>query len=549
MIYRRRADGAAGDEEGGRSRARPEHRRVHMRVSLRIAVGTAVACAALSALPALAVDRSLGADVPKPVATGTPWTDAEIASLSANVDLALAGSAAVRGAHVGLYAIDAHDGRVLYERNQDDVMQPASTFKLLVGSAALDKLGPAFRFHTDVLADGPVANGDLQGALILRGGGDPFLNAADLDAAAAAVAKAGVVRVRRGVSIDDTHFEPPGYLPGWSWDDFPYYYSPVVSALTFEENVVHLTIAPGANPGDFATVSAAPLGQVGRPIEGCPPTVSVHVLPFARTGAADAKDTIDLERQRSGCIVVNGTIPAGAKPDTLDAAVVSPAVYAHDAFVAALKNHGVTVTELSPIAAPWPFEHRGGAGPGATPAVLWSHDSEPLRDVLADLWLPSDNLVAELLLRQLGFAQDGAPGTTAHGAAFEKSWLKTLGIDVDALAIEDGSGLSVYDRITPRDLVTILKHDWDGPNREVVLDDLPIAGVRGSLKPAYLGTPVERHLFAKTGGLSHVSTLAGYAANAKHGAVIFAFQVDDWVGEPAPLRELRARVLSRFVED
>jgi serine-type D-Ala-D-Ala carboxypeptidase/endopeptidase (penicillin-binding protein 4) len=275
----------------------------------------------------------------------------------------------------------------------------------------------------------------------------------------------------------------------------------------------------------------------------------VHVLPNATTGAAGSNDTIDIKRERSGCIRVTGSIPAGAKPDTVDAAVMSPAVYAHDAFVAALKRHGVESTELTQIAGPWPDEHRFVLAPNASATVVWSHDSEPLRDALADLWLPSDNLVAELLLRQIGFAQDGAPGTTAHGIAVETAWLKGLGIDTAGLAIDDGSGLSTYDRITPRDLVTVLKHDWDGPNRDVVLDALPIAGVRGTLKSAFAGTPAERHVFAKTGSLSHVSTLAGYAANAKHGAVIFAFQVDDWVGQTAALRELRARVLAHFVED
>ncbi len=519
------------------------------RIALAAAACAVPACALFAcALPALAVDRSLGADVPKPAVTGAPWTEAEISSLAANVDIALASGNALRGAHAGVYAIDARDGRVLYERNQDDAFQPASTFKLLVGSAALDKLGPEFRFRTQVLANGSVANGVLDGELVLRGGGDPFLNANDLGAAAAAVANAGIARVT-GVRIDDAHFEAPGYLPGWNWDDFAYYYAPVVSALAFEENVVHLTIAPGAQPGDPATVAAAPAGVVARPVEACQPTVFVRVLPLATTGAPGAKDTIDVERERSGCIRVTGTIPAGAKADVVDAAVVSPAAYAYDAFANALRAHGVTLEGAAQSAAAPLDEHRAALAPNANAKVVWSHDSEPLRDTLADLWLPSDNLVAELLLRELGFAASGAPGTTEHGAAFEKGWLRTLGVDPDALAIDDGSGLSTYDRITPRDLVTILKHDWDGPNRDLVLDDLPVAGVRGTLKSSYTGTPAEKKIFAKTGSISHVSTLAGYAANAKHGAVIFAFQVDDWVGENAALRELRGRVLARFVED
>ena len=239
------------------------------RCAVRIMLAAALAfTAVMSMVPARAVDRTIGAGIPKPVASGTPWTEAEIRALDANVDIALASGKAVRGAHVGIFAIDARDGRVLYERNQDDAFQPASTFKLLVGSAALEKLGPDFRFRTDVIANGDVANGVLQGELVLRGGGDPFLNAKDLDTAAAAVAAAGIARATGGVRIDDAHFEAPGYLPGWNWDDFAYYYAPVVSALTFEENVVHLTIAPGANPGDAATVTAAPVGQVGRPVRG-----------------------------------------------------------------------------------------------------------------------------------------------------------------------------------------------------------------------------------------------------------------------------------------
>jgi D-alanyl-D-alanine carboxypeptidase/D-alanyl-D-alanine-endopeptidase (penicillin-binding protein 4) len=353
----------------------------------------------------------------------------------------------------------------------------------------------------------------LDGELVLRGGGDPFLNAADLEAAAAAVAQAGITRVARGVAIDDSRFERPGYLPGWTWDDFAYAYAPVVSALSFEENAVHLTIAPGASAGDRALVTAAPLGAVFVPLEGCPPTVAVHVIPLATTGAANAPNTIDLEREPSGCIRVTGTIPLGAKPDTAEAAVVSPAVYAHDAFRAALARHGVALTELSPIAAPWPHDFRTVLAPGANAAVLWAHDSEPLRDLLADMWIPSDNLVAELLLRELGFAHSGAPGTTGNGIALEKTWLRGIGADPSRIDLSDGSGLSVYDRITPRDLVTVLRHDWDGPHRALVLDALPIAGVSGTLAKSFAGTAAERRVFAKTGSLSHVSALAGYAAN------------------------------------
>ena len=504
-----------------------------------------------AAAPALAVDRSLGAAVPKPSVTGTPWTDDQVSALAANVDVTLAGAATLHGAHIGLYAVDARDGRVLYERNPDEAFQPASSLKLLVGSAALERLGPDYRFRTTLMANGPVVDGALRGALILRAGGDPLLKEADLDDAAHAVASAGIHSVDALV-VDDGRDEPPGYRPGWNWDDFAYAYAPIVGALAFEENVVHLTVTPGARPGSPAGLALAPAGTIWHALGGCPPTVDVHVVNTATTVEAGAPETIDVARAASGCIEVTGRIPLGAAPELVDAAVPSPDAYAYQALVAALARQGVQVPQLEVIAQPWPdaAEHRLVPPQRSDARVVWTHDSEPLRDVLADMWFPSDNLVAEMLLRELAVATDGVPGTSAHGIAFETTWLSGLGVDPSGLTLVDGSGLSVYDRITPRDVVTLLQHDWNGPNRDLVLDDLPIAAVRGTLKDDFeRDSPTAGHLFAKSGSLSHVRTMAGYAVNATHGAVIFAFDVDDWVGDPAALADVRARVLAHFVQD
>jgi len=504
-----------------------------------VGAAAALACAA----PAFAVDRSLGADVPNPSASGTPWTDAEIASLDANLDVVLAGAATLRGAHVGIYAIDAHDGRVLYERDQDGAYEPASTLKLLVGSAALEKLGPDFRFTTDAVATGPIVDGTLQGRLIVRAGGDPFLRDADFEALAQTLEMKGVRVVRDGIAFDVDRYESLGYPPGWSVDDLAYDYAPPVGALAFEENVVHLTVAPGATESSPATVTSAPVALVRRAADGCAPAIQPEILPLVVTGGADARDDVDVRRSLLGCTEVVGTIPLGAKPDTLDAAIRFPSVYAALALRGALKRHGVVV--------------RDGATVGASPlalasapldaAVVWTHASEPLRDVLADTWLPSDNLAAELLLRELGASAARGQGTRLNGIAFEKTWLAGIGVDLAPVALEDGSGLSVDDRITPAALVAILKHDWDSPQRDVVLDALPIAGVRGTLRNEFAGTAAERRVFAKTGTLAHARTLAGYVATASHGTVIFAFLVGDWNGDAAALRELRGKFLERLV--
>jgi D-alanyl-D-alanine carboxypeptidase/D-alanyl-D-alanine-endopeptidase (penicillin-binding protein 4) len=381
---------------------------------------------------------------------------------------------------------------------------------------------------------------------MLRGSGDVLLDDKALAELPAALRAAGVTAVH-GVSFD----EPmgfPRYLPGWSWDDFPWYYAAPVTQLGLNDNQVTLRVAPGAAPGARLAVTVDPWGTVCYPNESCSgkSELSFTIRIAATTGAAGSESTLDVVRARSGDgaideVTLTGALAAGAKPEELSIAVPDPPRYAASAAERALRAAGFSV--LPPVIS------GGAAAAPHVPKTLWAHDSEPLRDMVADLWQPSDNVLAEELLRALGATPPALQGSTAAGIAVEKTWLKQLGVDVDALAIDDGSGLSTYDRITPRALVTVLKHDWDGPHRDLVLDGLPIAGVRGTLKTSYAGTPAEKKIFAKTGTLSHVSTLAGYAANAKHGAVIFAFLVDDWVGEPAALRELRARVLTRFAED
>ena len=492
------------------------------------------------AAPALAVDRALGAGVPKPVVAGTAWTDAEIAGLDASVDAALAGAKTLRGAHVGVYAIDARDGRVLYARGADDAFQPASTLKLLVGSAALDRLGPGFRFRTEAIvgAGQAVRDGELSGTLLLRGTGDVLLDDKALDELPAALRGAGIGAIHGVHGFDDPSFPP--YLPGWSWDDLPWYYAAPVTPLGLNDNQVTLNVAPGEIPGARVRATVSPWGTACMTGSFCTLDLGFSISVHATTGDKGTESTLDVRRQAEHGydVSVYGTVPFGAPAEHLSIAVPNPSRYAAMGARRALLRGGIRLL-------PEPYEAPVAPAP---PRILWTHWSEPLGDMLADLWLPSDNILAEELLRAVGATPPALQGSSAAGIAWEKTWLKGLGVDTGALALEDGSGLSVYDRITPRDLVAILKHDWDGPYRDLVLDDLPIAGARGTLKSSFVGTPAEQHVFAKTGSLSHVSALAGYVANAKHGAVIIAFQVDDWIGTSADLRDLRGRVLSEFVE-
>ena len=347
---------------------------------------------------ALALVTAL-AHVPKPVAMGTSWTAAQLAHLRSDVERTLASAPTLRGAHVGFIALETASGRVLFERGADDAFMPASTFKVLTGSAALQKLGPSFTFKTLVALAG-------DGRLVLRGGGDAQLSPSDLDAAAAAVAAAGVGTIDE-IDGDASYFERAAYLPGWMVDDVPFYFAPALTSLCLDGNVVHLTVTPGTSAGARAGFSAIP-------------NATLSIDNRVTTGAAKTASTVDVSRE-GATIVLVGSIPLEAAPEKVDAAVPDPSAYAIDIFTQALLAHGVDVAPTTRV--------RTMNEPVPAQRLLWSHDSAPLPQVLHDFWYRSDNLIGEMLLKSLGVARSGAPGTSESGAVLEAEWLRTLGID------------------------------------------------------------------------------------------------------------------------
>ncbi|MDP9110716.1 MAG: D-alanyl-D-alanine carboxypeptidase/D-alanyl-D-alanine-endopeptidase, partial [Candidatus Eremiobacteraeota bacterium] len=183
--------------------------------------------------------------------------------------------------------------------------------------------------------------------------------------------------------------------------------------------------------------------------------------------------------------------------------------------------------------------------PGAR--VLWHHRSSVLRELLARMWLPSDNLLAESLLEELGTSARGPGDARDRGIARERTWLRAQGIDPSTLTIADGSGLSQYDRVTPAALVTLLRNAWSSAERQTILDALPMAGTRGTLKDAFPGSTLRGAVIAKTGSMSHVRTLAGFVVRPGR-TLVFALLVNDWMDTSANAGAAIRLAQERFLE-
>ncbi len=178
---------------------------------------------------------------------------------------------------------------------------------------------------------------------MLHGGGDPLLRRADLDAAADAVARAGIVRA--SVTLDESHVAPAERrAPGWSVDDVLQDYAPVVNGLPFEENVLALTLAPGAALGLPPLVQLpAPFVPLAVPAGTCSPGPTLLTFTVAaRTVAAGRSDTSDVVAGPCGDVIVTGEVPLGG-PSHVDAAVDQPEVLALRYFEDALRRRGVEV--------------------------------------------------------------------------------------------------------------------------------------------------------------------------------------------------------------
>ncbi len=418
----------------------------------------------------------------------------------------------LKGGIQGVIVQSLRDGTTWYERNADLLFMSASNEKLLTSAAVLNALGPDWKFVTTLQRTGSVdADGTLHGDLYLHGGGDPLLDDKDLDALVQSAKDAGIRRVEGRVVGDDSRFDSQRYGDSWEWDDMPYYYSAQISGLNLDENVETLKIDPGRRAGEPVKVTESPTERYLR------------VLDRGRTVASGGKSTLRVSRiLGQNVATVDGTLSVNARSEDhrpTPVTVEDPGLFAATVFTERLVGAGVSVAG-APKTGPTPN--------GAT--EIGRHESPPMSEVLRRLNKPSDNLVAECLLKTLG-AERGSGGSTAAGREVALAWFKQLGLDTERVQMTDGSGLSRQTLVSPRNLAILLRAMYSHPQSRVYIDSLPIAGVDGTLRNRMKGTPAEGNCHGKTGSLSGVSSMSGYVTTKAGEPLAFVILMNN---HPAP---------------
>ncbi len=451
-----------------------------------------------------------------------------------------------------VYDLDTH--RVLFARNAQTYMEAASTTKLLTEGTSLALLGPGFRWTTPVYRTGPVdAAGTLQGDVVLVASGDPNISqriqpdgtlafenedhAYDglphtkavpgdslivLRQLAAQVKASGVKAIHGRVAVDASLFASPGPEGGTGT---------MVSPMILNDNVVDVTIAPGARAGDAASISVSPQ------------TPYVSFVNHATTSAAGGEPTIDMSNDvtqpnGSHIVTINGAIPAG--PTILFAyRVPNPDVFAQMAFASVLQDAGITVTVPADAE---PFDPATAKVSYTAANLVASHTSPPLaQDVRITLKL-SDNLHAAMGPYTWAIHLAPSPHTDllAQGFALERKMLQNAGLDVYSASMTDGLGVSAF--FTPDFMVHYLAWVRTQPWYDDFHNGLPVMGVDGTLFNIQNDSPAAGKVFAKTGtfggpnelndnAIITAKGLAGYMTTRSGHHVAFAFYINRTQGQ------------------
>ena len=453
-----------------------------------------------------------------------PWHPVSAQTLTKRLDSLL--DAPPLNRHLWGIAIADSNGRTIFSRNADRLFIPASNTKLLVTAAAAVLLPPDWTARTSLYATGPVANGVLQGHLVLYGRGDPTMGrrcfsvdttqagACQADAfaplrdLARGLAARGVTSVAGDVIGDGSFFEPAIIHPTWETGDLAWWYAAPVSGLGFTDNSLEVTTT-ATTPGAPATITLWPdLGNAALENR-------------TRTVAEGSRSTFDIVRDGTGRFIAVGDVPIIGRPRTSYIAVEDPSLYTALAFRQALMEHGIAVLggTRSTVDSMLFRDARGGP-------ALAEVQSRPLRDWIFPIHNTSQNWYAEMLLKELGRTQGGEGSWDAGIAVVRRFLIDSVGVDSTAVSQSDGSGLSAQNLVAPAAFLRILSYMRRHPRYEVFAAGLPRSGLPGSLRNRFTGTPLEGQVLAKTGSIAGVNTLSGYVTTKNGRTLMVSIQAN-----------------------
>jgi serine-type D-Ala-D-Ala carboxypeptidase/endopeptidase (penicillin-binding protein 4) len=477
----------------------------------------------------------------------------------------------------GVKVVSLDSGKTIFEHNPEKYFSPASNAKLYTCALALDRLGADYKIKTSIYATAqPDASGTLKGDLTIYGRGDPTFAARlhegnydkPLEAFVAQIKAAGVQRIEGDLIGDESYFNTPPLGAGWEWDDLQEYYGAEVSALSIHDNSLDVFVKPGDRTALPCKISSGPAVNF------------FTIINRTQTAAKGTPTSITYYRPvGENIIYVSGRLavdsPRGYQTSI---AVHNPALLFVTLLKDALVKNGISIKGRARTL-DWKYRE-------VTPLdlskfiELGSIDSPPMKDIIREVLKPSQNLYAQLCLLQVGVRSqsgvwspesgvrtqtdvssstngnqkavpasstatpqvakpsatpdtglqtaDTSMTTEERGVEALKAFLHEVGVKKGDVLLEEGSGLSRRDVITPNATIALLKFMHTHKSAEIYRDGLPVAGVDGTLRNRMKETAAAGNVRAKTGTLRYVYTLSGYVTSAGGEKLAFSIMLNNY---------------------
>lgn len=432
-----------------------------------------------------------------------------------------------QSAGIAVNIFDLADNAEFYSHDKQKLLHPASNMKVITTITAMEFLGKDYEFTTTLAGTGKLADGIYTGDIYFIGGMDPDFTSADLQKFIEYLAKSGVKEIRGNLYADISLVDSLYWGAGWMWDDDPGSDFPYMTALNINDAGVKIFYEPG-KPGEPVNYRVEPFSDYY--------TVSNYSVTVT-------EDTSNLTitrgwKERNNDIQIKGFQSISETPDSITINLYRPELYFLRLFEEQLEDAGILFYGKSDTAIV-PVEHN----------VIYQ-TSRTFSEILDNLNKESDNLSAEMTLRALGLEGFGKPASAENGIKMIDSLITIIGLDPDNYRIVDGSGVSHYNLVTPELLIGLLNYIYyTHPAKYGRLEkSFPLAGVDGTLENRMTSGEAYNQIFAKTGTLSGVSTLSGYANTNSGKKFSFSIFVQNFVGKTSRARYYQDKICEIIVK-
>ncbi len=422
---------------------------------------------------------------------------------------------------LGIIVQSMSNNHFLYERNAQSLYTPASTQKLLTATAALSFLKPDYHYETNILSYGTIENGVLHGNLVFKFSGDPLLTVSDLKQMIAELKAKGLRRVEGHVYIDRNDYANVPYPPGWFWDDLSYGYAAPMSAIIINHNKYALSYIPAKHNNQ-------------RPFlkNNLPPGVVDYTNQMITTSRYYPNCPATVYSDDQNRYTFHGCLNRHWGVQSRSLAMRDMTRYAEKELAALLRNADIV--------------YSGSIGlhnPESNMHILVNHESVSLTDIVHEMLKKSDNLTANSLFKKLGETYFHTHGNWDNSALALKKILAPSGVEFQKILITDGAGGSRYNLISPYQMSKLLLYIYHNPTvKGPLMAALPIAGRDGTLRYRMPEFGKTARVRAKTGSMTSVTALAGFAQTRHYGTVSFVIMLNGFIGKRPPYIALEDRI-------